>query len=86
MSEGAAAPRRRKTHAKAAPQLAPQTEPEQMKSEATATAPSTPVSEREEIARLAYSYWEARGHGGSAEEDWLRAEAEFGRRREASTN
>jgi len=29
----------------------------------------------EEIARLAYSYWEARGcQGGSAEEDWLRAE------------
>ena len=27
------------------------------------------------IARLAYSYWEARGYqGGSAEEDWLRAE------------
>jgi len=30
---------------------------------------------QEEIALLAYSYWEARGHqGGSAEEDWLRAE------------
>ena len=29
----------------------------------------------EEIARLAYSYWEARGRqGGSAEEDWFRAE------------
>jgi hypothetical protein len=27
------------------------------------------------IANLAYSYWEARGcQGGSAEEDWLRAE------------
>jgi len=33
---------------------------------------------REEIARLAYSYWEARGcQGGSAEEDWLRAEVEI---------
>jgi hypothetical protein len=33
---------------------------------------------REEIARLAYSYWEARGYqGGSAEEDWLRAEQEL---------
>jgi hypothetical protein len=31
--------------------------------------------DREAIARLAYSYWEARGYvGGSAEEDWLRAE------------
>jgi hypothetical protein len=32
----------------------------------------------EAIARLAYSYWEARGYaGGSAEEDWLRAEQEL---------
>ena len=32
----------------------------------------------EEIARLAYSYWEVRGgEGGSAEEDWLRAEQEL---------
>ncbi|MBK9166430.1 MAG: DUF2934 domain-containing protein [Bryobacterales bacterium] len=37
----------------------------------------------EEIARLAYSYWEERGfQGGSALEDWLRAEEEL-RRREA---
>ena len=29
----------------------------------------------QEIARLAYSYWEARGRaGGCAEDDWLRAE------------
>ncbi len=36
-----------------------------------------------EIAELAYSYWEARGRqGGSADEDWLRAERELtGRRR-----
>jgi hypothetical protein len=33
-----------------------------------------PIS-RDEVARLAYSYWDARGgEGGSAEEDWLRAE------------
>jgi hypothetical protein len=31
-----------------------------------------------EIARLAYSYWEARGcQGGSPEEDWRRAEQEL---------
>ena len=31
-----------------------------------------------EIARLAYSYWEARGGtNGSAEEDWDRAEREL---------
>jgi hypothetical protein len=32
----------------------------------------------EQIAHLAYSYWEARGfQGGSSEEDWLRAEQEL---------
>jgi hypothetical protein len=32
----------------------------------------------DEIAQLAYSYWEARGYqGGSSEEDWLRAEQEL---------
>jgi hypothetical protein len=32
----------------------------------------------QEIARLAYSYWEARGRRhGSAEEDWYRAEREL---------
>ncbi|MDQ6664073.1 MAG: DUF2934 domain-containing protein [Acidobacteriota bacterium] len=34
--------------------------------------------DRDAIARLAYSYWEARGRqGGSEAEDWLRAEKEF---------
>ena len=33
---------------------------------------------RDEIARLAYSYWEARGYtGGSPDEDWLRAQREL---------
>jgi hypothetical protein len=33
---------------------------------------------REEVARLAYSYWEARGcQGGSPWEDWFRAEREL---------
>lgn len=32
----------------------------------------------EAVARLAYSYWEARGcTGGSPEEDWLQAEREL---------
>jgi len=36
------------------------------------------VRPREEIERLAHSYWEARGGvGGSAEEDWYRAEREW---------
>ena len=33
---------------------------------------------QDEIARLAYSYWEARGYaGGSPQEDWLRAQREL---------
>jgi hypothetical protein len=33
---------------------------------------------QEEIARLAYSYWEARGcQGGSAQNDWFQAEQEL---------
>ncbi len=32
----------------------------------------------QEIAELAYAYWEARGgHGGSPWEDWFRAEQEL---------
>jgi hypothetical protein len=35
----------------------------------------------DEISKLAYSYWEARGYqGGSPEEDWLRAEQELNAR------
>jgi len=37
----------------------------------------------DEVAQLAYSYWEARGgEGGSPWEDWFRAEEELKRRRE----
>ena len=45
--------------------------------------------EQQEIAQLAYSYWEAReGINGSAEEDWFRAEAELrgSARRKASSS
>ena len=43
----------------------------------TTVQPAVAIAEpaQEDIARLAYSYWEGRGcQGGSAEEDWLRAE------------
>ena len=41
---------------------------------------------QEEIAQLAYLYWEARGYqGGSSEEDWLRAEQELRVRVAAAT-
>lgn len=36
------------------------------------------ILDPEQVARLAYSYWESRGgEGGSADEDWYRAEAEL---------
>jgi hypothetical protein len=41
------------------------------------TAPDNPITPLE-IARLAHSYWEARGGiDGSPEEDWFRAEQEL---------
>jgi hypothetical protein len=45
------------------------------------------ICEREEIARLAYSYYEARGgQDGSSEDDWFRAEQEVRRRRENTSS
>lgn len=65
----AAAPARRKPTTKRAPRTA----------EVSAAAVETVVEPSQEaIAKLAYSYWEARGfQGGSPEEDWLRAELEL---------
>jgi hypothetical protein len=49
--------------------------------EATISTPvsqSRPIVSPEEIAHLAYSYWEARGFThGLADEDWIRAESEL---------
>lgn len=43
--------------------------------------------DREEVARLAYSYWEARGYrGGSPVDDWTRAENELRERSLAFSN
>ena len=40
-----------------------------------------PAASHDEIARLAYAYWEARGRRhGSHQEDWYRAERELLRR------
>lgn len=51
----------------------------------TPGAAHTPIAP-EEIARLAHSYWEARGRdGGSPEEDWLRAEQELKAQRAAAS-
>ncbi len=47
---------------------------------AAVEATSVSVIGHDEIALLAYSYWEARGcPDGSPEEDWFRAEAELGK-------
>lgn len=47
--------------------------------------PSGPPEDHEQIARLAHSYWESRGgEGGSAEDDWHRAETELKVRRAAA--
>jgi len=44
--------------------------------------PAVQISGQDEIAKLAFSYWEARGcQGGSPEEDWARAEQEVRSRR-----
>ena len=46
------------------------------------TLPAPPT--HQEIAHLAYSYWEARGRiHGFHEQDWLQAERELHRRRSA---
>lgn len=40
--------------------------------------PARPAPTQQEIAALAYSYWEARGRrNGSALDDWLRAERDL---------
>ncbi len=45
---------------------------------AAAAAPANTENPTEAIARIAYGYWEARGRqGGSAIEDWTRAEHEY---------
>ena len=47
----------------------------------TAVSSSDPIQNdpsRDDIAKLAYALWESRGGlGGSAEEDWYRAEQEI---------
>jgi Protein of unknown function (DUF2934) len=43
--------------------------------------------DREEVAKLAYLYWEARGgQGGSPENDWIRAEEELKNRKHATAS
>ncbi|MGE5570838.1 MAG: DUF2934 domain-containing protein [Rhodospirillales bacterium] len=94
-TEGGAVPapvRRKRTRARVKGGAVPQPSVEAAQPQhATAAAasnqvPLDPIAEREEIARLAYSLWEARGRqGGSPEEDWFRAEQEILKRRAGAT-
>ncbi len=53
----------------------------------TPAAESEPLPDESRVARLAYSYWEARGFtGGSPEDDWVRAEAELRQSHAASAS
>jgi hypothetical protein len=58
---------------------APDSEPEVLSVVDAAVVSETPAeSYQDAVARLAYSYWVARGYqGGSPETDWLRAEQEL---------
>ena len=74
----AAAPRvRRPVKAKEAPRSAELPSTPSIAAAAPAVAANYQPS-ADQIAALAYAYWEARGcQGGSPEEDWLRAESEI---------
>jgi hypothetical protein len=73
----AAAPPRRKP---ASPKHAKHSASPAEKPSEPAAAVAVCEPSQDEIASLAYSYWEARGYaGGSSEEDWLRAERELRR-------
>ncbi len=87
--EGTAAPatHRRSVRASVTPPVvsAPVSATPEPQSAAVLETPTAPISEQEEIAKLAFSYWEARGcQGGSPEEDWARAEHEIRSRRKVS--
>jgi hypothetical protein len=66
-----ATPRKRTIHSRPV-------KPAETPSLAETAAPVAAAPLQDEIASLAYLYWEARGYqGGSPEEDWLRAEREL---------
>jgi hypothetical protein len=80
----AAASRRKPASRTRAKYVVPPEKPSKPTAEPEIAAPqavaATPVYKpnREEIAELAFLYWQARGcQGGSPEEDWLRAESEL---------
>jgi len=94
LSGGAAVPTRRKSATKrvsrpadieiASTPASELSEPEVLSAESAVPVGASAASAeslQEAVARLAYSYWEARGYqGGSPEADWLRAEQELSAR------
>jgi Protein of unknown function (DUF2934) len=79
---GGVAPARSRKHAPAkrttTPDVAPSSSIISTAAPNTQTISSIHVVTFDDIAKLAYSYWEARGcQGGNPEEDWLRAEQEL---------
>ena len=82
VASGAATPARRKAatrpRAKRAAEQAEPLAPAAAEQETSAPQAVAAIPSTEEIAKLAFSYWEARGcQGGCPEEAWLRAEAEL---------
>jgi hypothetical protein len=81
VSTGAAAAPARRKSATSKRTSRPAVEVSTAVTEATPVEPVAQVAtslSNEDIARLAYSFWEARGYqGGSPEEDWLRAEQQL---------
>ncbi len=83
VSSGAAPVRTRKhapaqRTAAAAVEFSPSTDLTAQTATQAELTPTQSVVTSDDIAKLAYSYWEARGYqGGSPEEDWLRAEQEL---------
>lgn len=66
----------RRGTARSKPQSGPQVKQESAAASKAALSDNTGL--QDEIAKLAYALWQARGeNGGSPEEDWLRAEQEI---------
>ncbi len=89
-AEGAAAPATHRRSVRASvtqPPVSASSEPQPaaVPEKPIVEVPAAQISEQDEIARIAFSYWEARGcQGGSPEEDWARAEQEVHSRRKIS--
>lgn len=77
VASGAAPARRRLSKHNRTPVRTNQAPPAQSVPETT-DQQTAPQPTREQVAQLAYSYWEARGfQGGRPEDDWIRAEQEL---------